>query len=78
MIQVTIAEAQQRLPVLLREAESGQAVEIQGDNGRTFRLIANRPRPPMTGVPRAGSCKGRIEIADDFEAPLEELREYWE
>ncbi len=78
MIQVTTSEAQQRLPDLLTAAESGQSVEIQADNGRTFRLSANRPRPPVSGVPRAGSCKGLIEIADDFDAPLEELHEYWE
>jgi hypothetical protein len=63
---------------LLTKAESEQPVQIHADNGRTFRLIANRPRPPVTGVPRAGSCKGLIEIADDFDDPLEELREYWE
>src|SRR5262249_28599476 len=78
MIQVTIPEAQQQLPELLSKAAEGQEVAIRGDNGRTFRLIVDPPRPPVTGVPKAGSCKGLIEIADDFDEPLEELREYWE
>lgn len=78
MIQVTISQAQQRLPDLLAEAEAGNGVEIHDANGRTFRLVANPPRPPVTGVPRAGSCKGLIEIDADFDAPLEELREYGE
>jgi antitoxin (DNA-binding transcriptional repressor) of toxin-antitoxin stability system len=78
MIEVTIAEAQQRLPELLADVQAGEAVEIRGAEGRTFRLIASRPRPAITGVPRAGSCQGIIEMADDFDAPLDELREYME
>jgi hypothetical protein len=37
-----------------------------------------RPRPPVTGVPRAGSCAGLFVVPDDFDAPLEELGEYME
>jgi antitoxin (DNA-binding transcriptional repressor) of toxin-antitoxin stability system len=77
MIHVTLSEAQQQLPDLLTKAAEGQEIEIS-DNGRTFRLIANPPRPPRTGTPKAGSCKGLIEMGDDFDEPLEELREYWE
>jgi antitoxin (DNA-binding transcriptional repressor) of toxin-antitoxin stability system len=78
MIQVSTTEAQQRLPDLLAKTDAGVSVEIQGENGRSYRLVPNRIRPPVTGVPRAGSCKGLIEIAVDFDEPLEELREYWE
>ena len=77
-IHVTTSEAQQRLPELLAAVEAGNWVEIKGENGRTFRLLANPPRPPVTGVPKAGSCKGLIEIGPDFDEPLEELREYME
>jgi antitoxin (DNA-binding transcriptional repressor) of toxin-antitoxin stability system len=76
MVQVTVAEARARLPELLAAAESGEGVEIRAESGRTFRLMANRPRPPVTGVPRAGSCQGLIDIPDDWDTPLEELREY--
>ena len=78
MIDVSISEAQQQLPDLLAKAESGQPVQIHADNGRTFLLIANPSRPPVAGIPRLGTCKGLIEIHDDFDEPLEELREYWE
>jgi hypothetical protein len=37
-----------------------------------------RPRPPVTGVPRAGSCEGLFVVPDDFKEPLEEMREYME
>ena len=78
MTPVTLPEAQQRLPDLLAAAEAGESVEIQTANGRTFRLIANRPRPPVTGMPCAGRWQGMMVVPDDFDAPLEELREYME
>jgi hypothetical protein len=37
-----------------------------------------RPRPPITGVPKAGQYEGRLVVPDDFKEPLEELREYME
>ena len=78
MIQVTVDEVRQRLPELLGAVESGEEVEIRAENGRTFRLTASRPRPPVTGVPKAGRYEGRLVVPDDFEEPLEELREYME
>ena len=76
MTQVTLLEAQHRLPELLVAADRGDCVDIVGDNGRSYRLSARRPRPPVTGLPRAGTCKGLIELSDDFDEPLDELREY--
>ena len=78
MTHVTIPEAQQRLPELLAAAEVGEDVEIHAANGRTFRVMVDRPRPAPTGVPRAGSCEGLIDAPDDFDAPLDELWEYME
>ena len=37
-----------------------------------------RPRPPVTGIPKAGQYEGRLVVPDDFDEPLEELREYME
>ena len=78
MVQIAVVEAQQRLPELLNAVEAGEEVEIRAENGRTYRLAPSRPRPPATGVPKAGSCKGLFVVPADFEAPLEELREYME
>jgi antitoxin (DNA-binding transcriptional repressor) of toxin-antitoxin stability system len=77
-MEVTLAEAQQRLPELLAAAEAGEGVAIQGPSGRVFRLTAVRPRPLVTGVPKAGSCLGVFVVPKDFKAPLDELREYGE
>ena len=80
MTPVTLTEAQQRLPELLAAAEAGELVEIRSETGRSVRLIPSpvRPRPPVTGVPKAGSCEGLFVVPDDFKEPLEEMREYLE
>ena len=78
MTQVTVAEAQQRLSELLDAVEAGEEVEIRAENGRTYRLAPSRPRPPVRGVPKAGRLKGQLVVPDDFDEPLEELREYME
>jgi antitoxin (DNA-binding transcriptional repressor) of toxin-antitoxin stability system len=78
MTEVTVQEAQQRLPELLAAAEAGEMVEIRAESGRGFRLAPLRRRPVATGLPRAGSCRGLIDISADFDAPLDELKEYTE
>ncbi len=82
MTQVTIMEAQQRLPELLSAAEAGETITIRSDNGLTFTLVVQPPstvfNPDWPGYPHAGSAKGLIKIADDFDEPLEELNEYME
>ena len=77
MIQLSVKEAQHRLPELLTAARAGEVVEIQ-ENGWTFRLVAvpARPRPPVTGTPKAGRLKGQLVVPNDFDESLEELREY--
>lgn len=82
MTAVTLPDAQKRLPELLNAARQGVAVEITGD-GWTYRLTAvfpaaRRPRPPVTGVPRGGDLEGLLVVPDNFDEPLEELREYVE
>ena len=78
-MQLTIPDAQERLPELLDAAQAGKLVEIVRD-GWTYRVIAvsQRPRPPVTGVPKAGRWKGKLVVPEDFKAPLEEMREYME
>jgi len=43
---------------------------------KEFILLATKPE--STARPVYGSCKGKMWFADDFDAPLEELREYME
>jgi antitoxin (DNA-binding transcriptional repressor) of toxin-antitoxin stability system len=78
MVQITVEEARQRLPELLDAVEAGEEVEIRAENGRSYRLASSRPRPPVTGVPKAGRLKGRLVVPEDIKETLEELREYME
>lgn len=82
MTQVTVQEAQQRLPELLAAVEAGETVSIRADNGRAFQLAMPTAAPVISpdwpGYPHAGSAKGLIEVPDDFDEPLDELKEYME
>ena len=82
---ITLEEAQARLPEMIaRLAEEGEVIITQ-DQRPVARLVrigpterSQRPRPPVTGIPKAGAYAGRLVVPDDFDAPLEELREYME
>ena len=82
MIQVTVAEAQKRLPELLALVETGESVEIQPESGELF-LLVHKPKhdsgaAAWPGYPKAGSLKGKIWMSDGFDEPLEGFREYME
>lgn len=78
MVQMTVKEAQRCLPDLLNAVEAGEEVEIRAEDGRSYMLASSRPRPPVTGVPKAGRLKGRLVVPPDIKEPLEELKEYME
>jgi antitoxin (DNA-binding transcriptional repressor) of toxin-antitoxin stability system len=78
MTQVTIQEAMRALPGLLAAANAGENVTILDESGKTFRLVATHERPAITGVPTAGRWEGRLVVPDDFDEPLDDLREYME
>lgn len=73
MQQVTLDEAKAQLPDLIEAAVSGDEVFIQ-NNGHVVRLVpVEQPKPR----PQFGSAKGIIlYMADDFDAPLEDFKEY--
>ena len=82
MIQVTIDEAQKRLPELLAQAHAGETIEIHPPSGESYLLVCvpkhDTGAAAWPGYPKAGSLKGKIWMSDDFDEPLEELREYME
>lgn len=63
-----VAEAKAHFSTLVRKALQGEDVVIARDNKPLLRLVP-------VGVPsRApGSAKGRVAMADDFDAPLEDF-----
>jgi prevent-host-death family protein len=83
MSTITLQEAQANLADLVHRLAPGETVTITENDQPVARLIPvpivrQRPRPPITGVPEAGSCEGMFVVPDDFKEPLEEMREYME
>jgi prevent-host-death family protein len=75
MSSVTLEEAQARLPQLLEQLRPGEEITIV-DRGQPLARVTKTER---TSWPcKAGSARGKIRMAPDFDAPLEEFKEYME
>lgn len=75
MQQVTLNEAQEQLLTLVDAAIQGETVLIVRDDQHTVQLV---PVTPSKRIRKAGSAKGLISIAKDFDAPLPDFDEYSE
>lgn len=66
-----VAEAKAQFSTLVRRALQGEDVVIARDNKPLVRLVP-------VGVPdrKPGSARGRVTMAADFDAPLEDFRDY--
>jgi len=65
---VSIAEAKNRLPELIRAVESGEKVVITR-HGKPVAQIA--PAPPERRPVRLGGMKGRIQFMPGWDAPVD-------
>ena len=73
---VTVEEAQANLQALIAAAARGEDVVVTRDNQPAARIVAVAPTPPR---PVFGSARGKILfMAPDFDAPLEDFKEYME
>jgi prevent-host-death family protein len=70
---IDLRQAQSRLAELVQEAVRGEEV-ILTDGGEPVAKII--PIDRAQGPREFGSARGLIHMADDFDAPLEEFREY--
>jgi len=75
MQQVTLDEAKARLADLIDAALGGETVSIAKDEQQVVQLV---PIPPRRIPGRFGSGKGKIWMSEDFDAPLEDFKEYME
>ena len=75
MLQVNLQEAASNLPVLMQKAIAGEEVTITDENSRIVKLVP-LPLPVSKRKRQLGLAKGRIEMAPDFDEPLEEFKEY--
>lgn len=76
MSTVTIEEAQAQLSDLIHGLQPNEELVIIENNQPVARLIATIPSRPKR---RLGTLKGTVlYMAPDFDAPLEDFKEYME
>jgi antitoxin (DNA-binding transcriptional repressor) of toxin-antitoxin stability system len=75
MYQIDISQATSSPESVFQTALSGDEIVITQNNEPILKKIRlNNPKNRR----QSGSAKGLIWMSDDFDAPLEELREYME
>ncbi len=73
MQQIELTQAQHELPQLIEAALHGADVIITRGDAPVVRLVPILGEKPQ---PQFGSAKGLISLAEDFDEPLEDFREY--
>jgi len=71
MAQFNIATVKARLSELVDRALAGDEIIVARDNKPLLKLV-----PVDTAHRRPGSAKGRVRIAKDFDAPLDDFKDY--
>jgi antitoxin (DNA-binding transcriptional repressor) of toxin-antitoxin stability system len=75
MRRYTLEDAQNHLKKLVDDAQHGKTVLILDENDRAVQLVS----VITTAKPRkAGSARGKIKLAPDFDAPLSDFGEHME
>jgi antitoxin (DNA-binding transcriptional repressor) of toxin-antitoxin stability system len=74
---ITVEEAQAKLKELIHELAPGEEIILTENHQPVAKLVSETPKPKQR--PGPGLCKGMITyMAPDFDAPLEDLKEYME
>ncbi|HLF88528.1 MAG TPA: DUF2281 domain-containing protein [Anaerolineales bacterium] len=73
MTLIDVQQAQKQFAKLIELAMSGEEVIIEKDNHPIVKLTAVKRSKKQR---KFGSAKGMIQIADDFDEPLEDFSEY--
>jgi prevent-host-death family protein len=77
MTTVTVEEAQAQLAQLIENLQPGEVITITRDDKPLARLTGAEEVPKPTR--KLGTMKGTVlYMAPDFDAPLEEFKEYME
>ena len=75
---ISVEEAQAKLKEIIHQLSPGEDLVITENQQPVAKLVGGRPKP---SVPRSGPglCRGAIVyMAPDFDAPLDDLKEYME
>jgi prevent-host-death family protein len=70
-IHYNVAEAKAQFSTLVRKALQGEEVVIARDNKPLVKLV-----PVAVHGRTPGSAKGRVTIGRDFDAPLDDFKDY--
>jgi antitoxin (DNA-binding transcriptional repressor) of toxin-antitoxin stability system len=74
MKEVTIHQAREELDELIEAVANGEIVRIIDDQQRIVELTwKGRKRPANAGPRTIGGLEGTIWMAEDFDAPLDEM-----
>ena len=73
MHHIALHEAKRRFVDIIDIALGGEEVVITQDNQPVLKLVHV---VPLKARRKAGSAKGLITMASDFDAPLEDCRDY--
>jgi antitoxin (DNA-binding transcriptional repressor) of toxin-antitoxin stability system len=73
MDQYSLQDAQTQLQELIEKAAQGQQILIQGSNQTVVQLV---PVAVVKSPRKAGSARGLVKLADDFDAPLDDFDAY--
>lgn len=73
MKSISVEETGSELLELIEQVYRGEEVVITQRDRPVARIV---PMPRADSHPQFGSAHGRIHMADDFDAPLDDFREY--
>lgn len=71
MAKYTVHEAKTHLSRLLQKASTGEEVIITNRNEPVARIVPVKPNHRQWG-----SLKGKIKFAENWDAPIEDFRDY--
>jgi antitoxin (DNA-binding transcriptional repressor) of toxin-antitoxin stability system len=76
---ITVEEAQAHLKELIARLAPGEELVITDHQQPVAKLVGEQSKPAKPPRPGPGLCKGMITyMAPDFDAPLEDMKEYME
>lgn len=75
MEQYSLQDAQTHLKKLIHDAQHGKTILILDENDHAVQLV---PLAASIKPRKAGSARGQIRMAEDFDAPLSDFSEYME
>ena len=75
MTQIDITEANYRLTELIKITREVEEIIITENQQPIMKITSIKPTEKLFAV-KAGSAKGKVWIADDFDEPLDEFKEY--